>query len=88
MAHLGIDITTHLFLALYPAAAFFFIELAARFAKIVPYRKYIIQGLSAVAFAIAYFVVIDGTGIAIMLLILAPILFAYARRVKENPTIR
>lgn len=88
MAHLGIDITTHLFLALYPAAAFFFIELAARFAKIVPYRKYVIQGLSAIAFAIAYLVVIDGTGIAIILLILAPLLFAYARRAKENPTIR
>ncbi|MFQ5969497.1 MAG: hypothetical protein ACE5J2_03260 [Nitrososphaerales archaeon] len=88
MGHLGIDITTHLFLALYPAAAFFFIELGARFAKILPYRKYIIQGISAVAFAIAYLVVIDATGIAIMLLILGPILFAYARRVKENPTIR
>jgi len=88
MAHTGIDIATHLFLALYPAAAIFLIEVAARLAKIVSWRKYIMQGLAAIAFAVAYFIVIDATGIAIALLLLAPALFVHARRVKNNPTIR
>jgi hypothetical protein len=88
MAHTGIDIMTHLLLALYPAAVIFFIEVGARFAKLASWRKYMIQGLAAIAFAIAYFVVIDAWGIAIMLLLLAPALFVHAKRVKNNPTIR
>ncbi len=88
MAHTGIDIMTHLLLALYPAAAIFFIELGARFAKLASWRKYIMQGFAAIAFAIAYFIVIDAWGIAIMLLLLAPALFVHAKRVKNNPTIR
>ena len=88
MAHTGIDILTHLLLALYPTAAIFLIEVGARFARLASWRKYIIQGLAALAFAIAYFIVIDATGIAIMLLVLAPVLFVHARRVKNNPTIR
>ena len=88
MAHTGIDILTHLLLALYPAAAIFLIEVGARFARLASWRKYIMQGLAALAFAIAYFIVIDATGIAIMLLVLAPVLFVHARRVKNNPTIR
>lgn len=88
MPHTPIDVTTHLLLALYPAAAIFFIELAARFAKLASWRKYTIQGLAAIAFAAAYLIVIDATGIAIMLFLLAPALFIHARRVKDNPTIR
>jgi hypothetical protein len=88
MAHTGIDIMTHLLLALYPAAAIFFIEVGARFAKLASWRKYIMQGFAAIAFAIAYFIVIDAWGIAIMLLLLAPALFVHAKRVKNNPTIR
>ena len=88
MAHTPIDITTHLLLALYPAAAIFFIEVATRLAKVASWRKYIMQGLAAIAFAAAYFIVIDATGIAIILLLLAPALFVHARRVKNNPTIR
>ena len=88
MAHTGIDITTHLLLALYPAAALFLIEVAARFARLASWRKYIIQGFAAIAFAVAYFIVIDATGIAIVLLVLAPALFVHARRVKNNLTIR
>lgn len=88
MAHTSIDLTTHLLLALYPAAAIFFIEVITRYAKIPSWRKYIIQGLAALAFAAAYIIVIDATGIAIVLLVLAPALFVHARRVKNNPTIR
>jgi len=88
VAHTSIDIATHLLLALYPAAAIFLIEVATRLAKVASWRKYIIQGLAAIAFGVAYFIVIDATGIAIMLLLLAPALFVHARRVKNNPTIR
>ena len=88
MSHLPIDITTHLLLALYPAAAIFLIEVGVRFAKVPPYKKYIMQGIMSLAFAIAYVVVIDGTGVAIILFILGPVLFIHAKRVKENPTIR
>lgn len=88
MAHTSVDLATHLLLALYPAAAIFFIEVGARFAKMASWRKYIIQGLAAIAFAAAYFIVIDAAGIAIILLLLAPALFVHARRVKNNPTIR
>ena len=87
MSHLPIDITTHLLLALYPAAAIFLIEVGVRFAKVLSYKKYIMQGITSLAFAIAY-VVIDGTGVAIILFILGPVLFIHAKRVKENPTIR
>lgn len=88
MSHLPIDITTHLLLALYPAAAIFLIEVGGRYAKVPPYKKYIMQGVTSLAFAIAYVVVIDGTGVAIILFILGPVLFIHAKRVKENPTIR
>ncbi len=84
----GIDIGTHLLLALYPAAAIFLIEVATKFAKIPRWRKYIIQGFAAIAFAAAYLIVLDGAGIAIALLVLAPALFVHARRVKNNPTVR
>ncbi len=88
MAHTGIDIWTHLFLALYPAAAIFLIEVAARYAKIPSWRKYILQGLASLAFAVAYITLIDATGIAIMLFLLAPALFVHAGRVRSNPTVR
>jgi hypothetical protein len=88
MAHTGIDVMTHLLLALYPAAAIFFIEIVARFTRLASWRKYIIQGLAAIAFAAAYFIIIDAWGIAIILLLLAPALFVHAKRVKNNPTIR
>ncbi len=88
MAHLPIDITTHLLLALYPAAAIFLVEIVGRFAKIIPYKRYVLQGIASLVFAVAYIVAIEGTGIAIILFILGPVLFIYAKRVKENPTIR
>jgi hypothetical protein len=88
MAHTPIDLPTHLLLALYPAAAIFFIEIIARLAKIQSWRKYIVQGLTVIAFAAAYIIAIDATGIAIVLFLLAPALFVHARRVKNNPTVR
>jgi hypothetical protein len=86
--HLPIDVTTHLLLALYPATAIFLIEIIGRFAKIKAYRRYVLQGVASIAFAIAYFVVVDGTGVAIMLTVLAPVLFLHARRVKQSATLR
>ncbi len=88
MQHTGIDVGTHLLLALYPAAAIFLIEVITKFAKIASWHKYIIQGFAAIAFAAAYFIVIDAAGIAIVLLVLAPALFVHARRVKNNAAIR
>jgi len=88
MAHLPIDITTHLLLALYPAAAIFLVEIVGRFAKIMPYKRYILQGIASLVFAVVYIVAIEGTGVAIILFILGPVLFIYAKRVKENPAIR
>ena len=88
MAHLPIDITTHLLLALYPAATMFLIEILGKHTKVLPYKRYILQGIASFAFAIAYIVIIEGTGIAIILFILAPVLFIHAKHVKQNPTIR
>ncbi|MEM2760214.1 MAG: hypothetical protein QXU32_11255 [Nitrososphaerales archaeon] len=88
MAHLPIDVTTHLLLALYPAAAIFMIELGGRYVKIPSYKRYVLQGISSIAFAVAYITVIEGTGLAIILLVLGPVLFLHGKRVKENPTIR
>ena len=88
MSHLPIDITTHLLLALYPIAVIFFIEIVGRHIIAMSYKRYIIQGITSFAFAIAYIVIIEGTGIAIILFILAPVLFIHAKRVKQNPTIR
>lgn len=88
MPHTGIDIGTHLLLALYPAAAIFLIEVITKFAKIASWRKYLMQGFAAIAFAAAYFIVINAVGIAVALLVLAPALFVHAKRVKNNSTIR
>ncbi len=88
MPHTGIDIETHLLLALYPAAAIFLIEVITKFAKIASWRKYLMQAFAAIAFAIAYFIVINAVGIAIVLLVLAPALLVHAKRVKNNSTIR
>ncbi|MEE8132416.1 MAG: hypothetical protein V3T40_02450 [Nitrososphaerales archaeon] len=88
MAHLPIDIMTHILLAIYPMAAIFLIEIVGTYAKVLRYKRYILQGIASLAFVVAYTVAIEGTGIAIILLILAPVLFIHAKRVKENPTIR
>ncbi|MFQ5920793.1 MAG: hypothetical protein ACE5JV_02105 [Nitrososphaerales archaeon] len=85
MAHTGIDVLTHLLLALYPAAAIFAIEIVARYAKAASWHKYVVQGFASIAFAVAYLTLIDATGIAIVLFLLAPALFFYAKRVKANP---
>lgn len=82
MPHTDIDLLTHLLLALYPAAVFFFIEVVCRLTGIPAWRKHILQGLAAVAFAVAYITVIDASGIAVALFIFAPLLFLHARNVK------
>lgn len=88
VAHTGIDIATHLLLALYPAAAIFIIEIAARYAKVPSWRRYVVQGFTCLAFAVAYLTLIDAAGIAVMLFLLAPALFFYAKRIKTNPALR
>ncbi|MEM0364796.1 MAG: hypothetical protein QXE95_05365 [Candidatus Nitrosocaldus sp.] len=88
MPHTDIDLLTHLLLALYPAAAFFFIEVACRFAGIPAWRKHILQGLAALAFAIAYVTVIDASGIAVALFIFAPLLFLHAKNVKAREMVK
>ena len=88
MAHLNIDLSTHLLLALYPAAALFLIEIIGMYAKVLPYKRYMLQGIVSLVFVLLYVIVIEGTGIAIVLLLLAPVLFIQAKRVRENPTIR
>ncbi len=84
MPHTGIDILTHLLLALYPAAVFFFIEIASKYANIKQSNKLVIQGFASLAFAIAYIVVIDALGLAIALFIFAPLLFIHARNVRAK----
>lgn len=84
MPHTGIDLLTHLLLALYPAAAFFFIEIACRLTGIPAWRKHVLQGLAALAFAVAYVTFIDASGIAVALFIFAPLLFLHARNVKAR----
>ncbi|MCS6768395.1 MAG: hypothetical protein RMJ59_04785 [Candidatus Nitrosocaldus sp.] len=88
MPHTDIDLLTHLLLALYPAAAFFFIEVACRFANIPAWRKHIVQGLAALAFAVAYVTLIDATGIAVALFIFAPLLFIHARNVRAREMVK
>jgi hypothetical protein len=84
MSHTDIDVVTHLFLALYPAAALFGVEMIYKFTKFEQWIKYIVQGFVCIAFAIAFITLIDATGIALMLFILAPALFVQARRVKNQ----
>ncbi len=82
MAHTDIDVVTHLFLALYPAAALFGVEISARLARSKQWVKYTIQGMVCIAFAIAYVTLIDAIGISLMLMVLAPALFIQARKAK------
>jgi hypothetical protein len=84
MSHTDIDVVTHLFLALYPAAALFGVEMVSKLVKLEQWIKYLIQGFVCIAFAVAFVTLIDATGIAIMLIILAPALFVQAKRVRKT----
>jgi glucose-6-phosphate-specific signal transduction histidine kinase len=84
MPHTDIDLLTHLLLALYPAASFFFIEVAARYTNVRPWRKSVLQGIVSLAFAVAYIIIIDAVGLAIALFIFAPLLFIHARNLKNR----
>lgn len=84
MSHTDIDVVTHLLLALYPAAALFGVEMVYKFVKFEQWAKYVFQGSVCIIFAIAFITLIDATGIALMLFILAPALFVQAKRVKNK----
>ena len=84
MPHLNIDITTHLLLALYPVAALFGIEILSRILKIEQWIKYLIQSIISIAFAIAFIIIIDAIGIAIMLFVLVIALFIQLKKARNR----
>ena len=84
MPHTGIDIATHLLLALYPAAGLFGVEMVSRAIKLEKWIKSLIQAFVCIAFAIAFVTIIDATGIAIALAFLSIAMLIQARRIKRE----
>ncbi len=84
MPHLDIDIVTHLLLAVYPIAALVGIEVISRILKIEQWIKYLIQSFISIAFAIAFIIIIDAIGIAIVLFVLVIALFIQLKRARSR----
>jgi hypothetical protein len=89
MVHLGIDIDQFILLTIYPAAAFFVIGYLAKKTKMHAVKSYLLQGITCIAFAIAYvFAVPNGgaQGLAIVLGMFGALLLFMARKQKiEQP---
>jgi chromate transport protein ChrA len=89
MVHLGIDIDEFILLTLYPAAAFFVIGYVAKKTKMQAAKSYFLQGITCIAFSIAYvFAVPNGgaQGLAIVLGMFGVLLLFIARKQKiEQP---
>jgi hypothetical protein len=89
MVHLGIDIDQFILLTIYPAAAFFVIGYVAKKTKMQAAKSYLLQGITCIAFSIAYvFAVPNGgaQGLAIVLGMFGVLLLFMARKQKiEQP---
>ncbi len=88
MVHLGIDIDQFILLTIYPAAAFFAVGFIARKTKMPPFRSYLLQGLTCIAFAIGYLIVVPNggaQGLAIVLGMFGALLLFMARKQKIQP---
>jgi FtsH-binding integral membrane protein len=88
MVHLGIDIDEFILLTIYPAAAFFAIGYVARKTKMQAAKSYFLQGITCIAFSIAYIFVPNGgaQGLAIVLGMFGVLLLFIARKQKiEQP---
>jgi hypothetical protein len=89
MVHLGIDIDEFILLTIYPAAAFFAIGYVAKKTKMQAAKSNFLQGITCIAFSIAYvFAVPNGgaQGLAIVLGMFGVLLLFIARKQKiEQP---
>jgi hypothetical protein len=86
MSHLDVDVIDFLLLTIYPAAALFIIEMISRAIKIPTWIKLSIQGITSIAFAVAYITLITPHWLtSIVLFALAIALFYQARRAKIDP---
>ena len=89
MVHLGIDIDQFILLTIYPAAAFFVVGYVSKKTKMQAAKSYFLQGITCIAFSIAYvFAVPNGgaQGLAIVLGMFGALLLFLARKQKiEQP---
>jgi hypothetical protein len=85
MVHLGIDIDMFILLTIFPAAAFFAIGYIAKKTKMPQVRSYLLQGITCIAFSIAYLIVVPNggaQGLAIVLGMFGALLLFMARKQK------
>lgn len=85
MVHLGIDIDQFILLTIYPAAAFFAVGFIAKKTNMRQVRSYLLQGLTCLAFAIGYLIVIPNggaQGLAVVLGMFGALLLLMARKQK------
>jgi hypothetical protein len=85
LVHLGIDIDQFILLTIYPAAAFFAIGYIAKKTKMAQVKSYLLQGLTCIAFSIAYLVAVPNggaQGLAIVLGMFGALLLFMARKQK------
>jgi hypothetical protein len=89
MVHLGIDIDQFVLLTIYPAAVFFAIGYVAKKTKMQAAKSYLLQAVTCIAFAIAYFFAVPNggaQGLAIVLGMFGVLLLFMARKQKiEQP---
>lgn len=87
MTHNGVDIVDFVLYAIYPFAAFFAIGLIARKTHLRPLYTYILQAAVCFAFAGAYFLIPQGggEGLAIVLVMFGGLLLIMARRQRIHP---
>ena len=85
MVHLGVDIDQFILLTIYPAAAFFAIGYIAKKTKMAQVKSYLLQGITCIAFAIAYLVAVPNggaQGLSVVLGMFGVLLLFMARKQK------
>lgn len=87
MTHNGIDIVDFVLYTVYPTAAFFTIGMIAKKTHMRQLYTYILQAVVCLAFGGAYFLIPQGggQGLAIVLLMFGALLLFMARKQKIHP---
>lgn len=87
MTHNGVDIVDFVLYTVYPTAAFFTIGMIAKKTRMRQLYTYILQAAVCLAFGGAYFLIPQGggQGLAIVLLMFGALLLFMARKQKIHP---
>lgn len=87
MTHNGVDIVDYVLYTIYPSAAFFAVGFIAKATRMRQFYTFVIQAAICFAFAGAYFMIPEGggQGLAIILAMFGGLLLFMARKQKIRP---